>query len=164
MKSPKCVTLLSHFYLGLLFLWDRTQHINRFSMYCSYVAQDKMNWTAVRWGQFANRSLKLAIHWRHMSIGFLLAPKEDLPQHCHLCPHDWWHSQPKFGSVHHTDNPLGKSPQQKLSSWSIAFPCQPYMVLSTKSCILILLNHVIISHRHGDIWVIILAASAKADR
>lgn len=79
MKSPKCVTLLSHFYLELLFLWDRSQHINWFCMCCSYEAHDKVNWIAVSWGQFANRSLKLVIHWRQMGIGFLLTPKEDFP-------------------------------------------------------------------------------------
>lgn len=47
--SPKwkiknvCVTLLWHFNLGLLCLWDRSLHINRFAMCCSYMAQDKMN-------------------------------------------------------------------------------------------------------------------------
>lgn len=165
--SPKwkaksvCVTILWHFYLFLLFLQDGSQHINRFSMCCSYMAQDKRNWTAVSWRQFTSRPLKLVIHWRQISTCFLLTPKEDLDiaasQWLLALPAETWVCASHWKS-------MGKSPQQKLSSWSIAFSCQPHMVLSTESWILILSNHVIISHRHWDIWAIILTASAKADR
>lgn len=147
------VTLLWHFNLDLFFLQDRSRHINWFSMCCSYMAQDKMNWTAVGWRQFTSRSPKLVIHWRQMGIPFLLTPKEDLPQHCHLCTHDWWHSQPTLGSVHHTDSPWeGPSTEVEVLKYFLSLPTS-YGLTNKKldPDILILFNHVIISHRHWDI-------------
>lgn len=128
-------------------------------MCCSQLAQDKMNWSAVSWTQLTSRSLELVHQSRQMSIHFLLAQKEDLPQHCGLCTRDWWHSQLKLGSVHHAGNRWGKALNKRWVLWSIAFPCQPHLVLSTISWISLLFNHM-----HCDIWAIILAASAKADR
>lgn len=52
----------------------------------------RQNDPAVSWRQFTNRSLKSVIHWRQMGTHFLLTPK-DLPQHCHRCAHNWWHSK-----------------------------------------------------------------------
>lgn len=73
--------------------------------------------------------------------------------------------QLKLGSVHHADDQWGeKNLNKRRVLWSIAFPCQPHLVLSTKSWITFLLNYVFIFHRQWDILVIILTTSAKADR